>query len=116
MRGLNEDTAKYSNHFDSTLFVQDKDEWSVTCGVAVATPCSLKLTLSDPLNYPRRERRMDLELETAALKLFEAVIAVDLQIVVVSRSNHRVTATPPLFVYELLYCEQFVCNKKTNDG
>lgn len=57
---------------------------------------------------------MDLKLETAVLKLFAAVTAVDLQIAVVSRSNHRVTATPPLFVYELLYCEQFVC-KKTND-
>lgn len=58
---------------------------------------------------------MDLKLETAALKLFAAVTAVDLQIAVVSRSNHRVTAIPPLFVYELLYCEQFVCKKRMID-
>lgn len=58
---------------------------------------------------------MDLKLETAASKLFAAVTAVDLQIAVVSRSNRRVTATPPLFVYELLYCEQFVCKKRMID-
>lgn len=44
----NENTAKYNIVITSTPFVQDKDEWSFTCGVAVATLCSLKLTLFDP--------------------------------------------------------------------
>ena len=90
-----------------------KNKRSFTCGVAAATPCFPRLTPFGPSNYPRRERRTDLKLETAASKLFAVVIAAGSQIEAVSRSNHHATTTPPLFVYAPRYYVLFVC--KTND-